>query len=75
LEPDAAGNTVRDNGQGVQYVAFKISANGSAATVFCNRADLLPEIARRQGRKGAVQVSVTGNNGRQYNVLERFLEG
>jgi hypothetical protein len=39
LEPDAAGNTVRDNGQGVQYVAFKISANGSAATVFCNRAD------------------------------------
>jgi hypothetical protein len=75
LEPDAAGNTVRDNGQGVQYVAFKISANGSAATVFCNRADLLPEIARRQGRKGAVQVTVTGNNGRQYNVLERFLEG
>jgi hypothetical protein len=75
LEPDAAGNTVRDNGQGVQYVAFKISANGSAATVFCNRADLLPEIARRQGRKGAVEVAVTGNNGRQYYVLERFLEG
>lgn len=75
LQPDAAGNTVRRNDQGVEFVVFKISADGSAATVFCNRADLLPEIARRQGRKGAVQVTVTGNNGRQYYILERFLEG
>jgi hypothetical protein len=75
LEPDATGNTVRRNDQGVEYVVFKISANGSAATVFCNRADLLPEIARRRGRKAAVQVTVTGNNGRQYYVLERFMEG
>ncbi len=75
LEPDAAGNTVRRSERGVEYVVFKISANGSGATVLCNRADLLPEIARRQGRKGAVEVSLTGNNGRQFNVLERFVEG
>ncbi len=75
LEPDATGNTVRRSDPGVEYVVFKISANGSTATVLCNRAGMLPEIARRQGSKGAVEVAVTGNNGHQYYVLERFLEG
>jgi hypothetical protein len=75
LEPDEAGNTVRRNARGVEFVVFKISQNGSAATIYCNRAEWLPEIARRQGKQGTVQVAVAGKNGQAYYVLERFFEG
>jgi len=74
LEPDESGKTIRRNKDGVEFVVFKISQKGSAATVYCNRPELLPEIARRQGREGVAQVTVTGNNGRQYYVLDRFLD-
>jgi hypothetical protein len=75
LEPDEAGNTVRHNARGVEFVVFRISQNGSAATIYCNRSELLPEIARRQGKQVTAQVSITGKNGHTYSVLERFLEG
>jgi hypothetical protein len=75
LEPDEAGNTVRRNARGVEFVVFKISQNGSSATIYCNRAELLREIARRQGKQETVQVTVAGKNGQSYYVLERFFEG
>lgn len=75
LEPNAKGQTVRRNDQGVDYVVFNISDSGSSARIFCNQHKLLPEIARRQGRQGAVEVTVAGKNGHTSYVLERFVEG
>lgn len=75
LEPDEAGQTLRRNSRGVEYVIFKVSQNGSATPIYCNRPELLPEIARRQGREAAAQVAVSGNNGRRYYVLDCFVEG
>lgn len=74
LEPDESGNTVRRNREGVEYVVFKITRPDSAATVYCNRPELLPEIARRRGREATAQISVIGKNGHTYNVLEGFVE-
>lgn len=75
LEPDKSGQTLRRNNRGVEYVIFKISQNGTGTLVYCNRPELLPEIARRQGREASAQVTVTGNNGQQYYVLDGFAEG
>ncbi len=75
LEPDAAGNTVRRNGRGVEYVVFKMGHNGTATTVYCNHTEMMPEIVRRQGREAAAQVEVTGNGSQPYHILNAFVEG
>jgi hypothetical protein len=75
LEPDAAGNTVRRNGRGVEYVVFKMGHSGTATTVYCNHSEMMPEIVRRQGREVAAQVEVTGNGSQPYHVLNAFVEG
>ncbi|HEX5481716.1 MAG TPA: hypothetical protein VFZ08_03720 [Terriglobia bacterium] len=74
FEPDESGNTMRRNNSGVEYVVFKISQGDSAATVYCNRPEMLPEIAQRQGRKVNAQVALVGNNGQSYYVLDHFME-
>jgi hypothetical protein len=74
LEPDESGQTLRRNSRGVEYVIFKVSQNGSGTLVYCNRPELLPEIARRQGREGAAQVTMSGTNGHQYYILDHFSE-
>jgi hypothetical protein len=74
LVPDAAGQTVRRNKRGVEYVVFQVAQNGSATPVYCNQPELLPEIARRQQRQATAQVTVVGDNGHRYYVLERFVE-
>jgi len=75
LEPDAAGNTVRRNGKGVEYVVFKMGHNGTATTVYCNHSEMMPEIVRRQGREAAAQVEVAGNGSQPYHILNAFVEG
>jgi len=75
LEPDAAGNTVRRNGKGIEYVVFKMSHNGTTTTVYCNRPEMMTEIVRRQGRGAAAQVEVAGNGSQPYHVLNAFVEG
>jgi hypothetical protein len=75
VEPDAAGNTVRRNGRGVEYVVFKMGHNGTATTVYCNHPEMMPEIVRRQGREAAVQVEVAGNGSQPYHILNAFVEG
>lgn len=72
LEPNESGNTVRRNARGVEYVLFKMSQNGSDAAIYCNRPELLPEIARRQQREATAEVTIVGNNGQRYYVLDRF---
>lgn len=74
FEPDESGNTMRRNNSGVEYVVFNISQGDSAATVYCNRPEMLPEIAQRQGRKVNAHVALVGNNGHSYYVLDRFVE-
>lgn len=74
LEPDAKGQTVRRSDQGVEYVVFSMSGDGSSARIFCNQPELLSEIARRQGRQGAAEVTTAGKNGHTSYVLERFVE-
>jgi hypothetical protein len=75
LEPDTAGNTVRRNGRGVEYVVFKMGHNGTATTIYCNHSEMMPEIVRRQGREAAAQVEVTGNGSQPYHILNAFVEG
>lgn len=75
IEADASGETLRSNGKGVEYVVFKISHNGSATTIYCRRPDVLPEIARRQGREAVARVTVVTDQNHQYHVLEGFAEG
>jgi len=75
LEPDAAGNTVRRNGRGVEYVVFKMGHNGTATTIYCNHPEMMTEIARRQGREVAAQVEVAGNGSQPYHILNAFVEG
>jgi len=75
LEPDAAGNTVRRNGRGVEYVVFKMGHNGSATTVYCNHPEMMAEITSRQGRAAAAQVEVAGNGSQPYHILNAFVEG
>ncbi|HEV2416494.1 MAG TPA: hypothetical protein VGX94_01690 [Terriglobia bacterium] len=75
LEPNESGNTLRHSSSGVDYVVFNISQKGSAATVYCNRPEMLPEIAQRQGREATAQVALIGNNGHSYCVLDHFVEG
>src|SRR5205823_8867499 len=75
IEADASGNTIRRNGKGVEYVAFKISHNGSATTLYCRRPEIVPEIARRHGREAVARVTVVTDGNRQYHVLDGFAEG
>ena len=75
IEADASGNTIRRNGRGVEYVVFKISHNGSATTLYCRRPDMVPEIARRQGREAVARVTVVTNGNHQYHMLDGFAEG
>jgi hypothetical protein len=75
LEPDAAGNTVRRNGKGVEYVVFKMGHNGLATAVYCNHPEMMSEIVRRQGREAAAQVEVAGNGSQPYHILNAFVEG
>jgi recombination protein RecT len=74
IEADASGKTIRRNGNGVEYVVFKIAQNGSATTVYSKRPELLPEIARRQGREATTRLAIVTDNGRGYHVLEGFTE-
>jgi RecT family len=75
IEADAAGNTIRHNGNGVEYVVFKIVHNGSATTVYSKRSELLSEIARRQGTEASARLSIVTDQNRGYHVLEGFREG
>src|SRR2546422_7300548 len=75
IEADTSGNTVRRNGKGVEYVVFKISHNGSVTTLYCRRPDMVPEIARRQGREAVARVTVVTDGNHQYHVLDGFAEG
>jgi recombination protein RecT len=75
VEADASGNTIRRNGNGVKYVVFKIAHNGSATTVYSKRPDMLPEIARREGREAVVRLTVVTDQNHQYLVLDGFAEG
>ncbi len=75
LEPDAAGNTVRHNGKGIEYVVFKMGHNGTATTIYCNHPEMMPEIVRRQGREAVAQMEVTGNGSQPYHILNAFVEG
>ncbi len=74
-EPDASGNTVHRNGNGVEYVVFKMRQNGSANTIYCNNPELMLEIARRQGHQAVARVAVVTDKDRQYYVLSGFVEG
>ena len=75
IEANASGKTLRRNGNGVEYVVFKISHNGSATTVYCKETEMLPEIARRQGRQAVARLSVVTDQNHQYHVLDGFAEG
>ena len=75
VEADASGKTLRSNGNGVEYVVFKISHNGSATTVYSKRTDMLPEIARRQGREATVRLILVTDQTHRYHVLDGFTEG
>ncbi len=75
IEADPSGKTLRRNGNGVEYVVFKISHNGSATTVYCKQTNLLPEIAGRQGVEAVARVSVVTDQNHQYHVLDGFAEG
>ena len=75
IEADASGSTIRRNGKGVEYVVFKISHNGSATTLYCRRPDMVPEIARRQGREAVARVTVVTKGNHQYHMLDGFAEG
>ena len=75
IEANASGKTLRRNGNGVEYVVFKISRNGSATTVYCKETKMLPEIARRQGREAVARLSVVSDQNHQYHVLDGFAEG
>jgi len=74
IEANASGKTLRRNGNGVEYVVFKISHNGSATTVYCKETEMLPEIARRQGRQAVARLSVVTDQNHQYHVLDGFVE-
>ena len=74
-EPDASGNTIHRNSNGVAYVVFKLRQNGSANTIYCNNPELMPEIARRQGHEVEARVAVVLDKDRQYYVLSGFVEG
>jgi len=73
LEPDGSGHTIR--AKGVEYVVFTMGRNGSMTPVYSNRAAMVHEIARRQGRQAVARVAVVQDNGRQYYVLSGFVEG
>lgn len=75
LEPDSAGNTIRRNGSGVEYVVFTMGHNGSGTKVYCNRPEMMSEITRRQGREAVAQMEVTGNGSQPYHILNAFVEG
>jgi hypothetical protein len=75
IEANTSGKTLRRNGNGVEYVVFKISHNGSATTVYCKETKMLPEIARRQGRQAVARLSVVTDQNHQYHVLDGFAEG
>jgi len=74
-EPDASGNTIHRNGNGVEYVVFKMRQNGTANTIYCNNPELMPEIARRHGHEAVARVAVVTDKDRQYYVLSGFVEG
>jgi len=75
IEANASGNTLRRNGNGVEYVVFKILHNGSATTVYCKETKMLPEIARHQGCEAIARLSVVTDQNHQYHVLDGFAEG
>jgi recombination protein RecT len=75
IETDASGNTIRRNGNGVEYVVFKIAHNGSATAVYSKRPELLSEIARRQGREATARLAIVTDHNCQFHVLEGFAEG
>jgi len=75
LEPDASGNTIRRTAKGVEYVVFKMGRNGSMTPVYSDQPAMVHEIARRQGRDALARVAVVQENGRQYYVLNGFMEG
>lgn len=75
IEADASGKTIRRNGNGVEYVVFKIAHNGSATAVYSKRPELLSEIARRQGREATARLAIVTDQSRSYHVLEGFAEG
>ena len=75
IEANASGKTLRRNGNGVEYVVFKISHNGSATAVYCKQTNMLPEIARRQGREAVARLNVVTDQNHQYHVLDGFAEG
>jgi hypothetical protein len=75
LEPDASGNTVRRNGKDIEYVVFRMSRNGSSTTLYSNQPEMLPEIARHQGGEAVARVAILRESGRQYYVLNGFVEG
>jgi hypothetical protein len=75
LEPDASGNTIRRTGKGVEYVVFTMARNGSMTAVYSNQPGMVPEITRRQGHEAVARVAILRENGRQYYVLNGFMEG
>ena len=75
IEADSSGKTIRRNGNGVEYVVFKMQENGSASMIYCNDPELMPEIARRQGHEAVAHVAVVTDKDRQYYVLSGFVEG
>jgi recombination protein RecT len=75
IEADASGSAIRHNGNGVEYVVFKIAHNGSATTVYSKRPEMVSEIARRQGREATVRLAIVTDQSRGYHVLEGFTEG
>lgn len=75
LEPDASGNTIRRTGKGVEYVVFTMGRNGAMTPVYSNQPTMVHEIAGREGHEAVARVAVVQENGRQYYVLNGFVEG
>lgn len=74
LEPDSGGNTLRRTEKGIEYVIFTMGHNGSKAKVYCKQRELLPEIARRQGREAVAEVEVAADGNQPCYILTAFVE-